>query len=417
MIHARDHMLTLLAAVLAAAPAAAAPAPAAKTPPAVAAPATGEVLDFTDEAKLLFRVVACGNDAPLPEGMDAKIVEAHCKEVNRRLGLYRATWVKEASPFIQALKPGGLPSTVVYPFGGGDLISALTTYPDAKEITTMSLEHAGDPRRIKKITAQQLQTSLQMIRSTSSGLLVANDSKTENLMKGQRGELPGQLCFFLLALAAHGFEPVSLKYVKLNADGSVRYLTGTELATLEAKEAPLLHKVWVAPDFSEAFDNLELVFVKKGEDPKTQARVHRHFAMNLDDDHFGKDTAMQAYLNARKPICAMTKAASYLLWRDNFSTIRNYLLEHMEFMVSDSTGIPPKFAKKAGFSQEAFGKYQESFLGANAAYNEDFRTLWKSAKPLNFRYGYLDKLLQKHMLITRKGEAPAAPAAVDGGVK
>ena len=69
----------------------------------------------------------------------------------------------------------------------------------------------------------------------------------------------------------------------------------------------------------------------------------------------------------------MTKAASYLLWRDNFSTIRDYLLDNMEFMVSDSTGIPPKFATKAGFVQEAYGKFNESFLGASAELQQGLR--------------------------------------------
>ena len=370
------------------------------------AAAAGPDLDFTEEAKLLYRVVACGNDAALPAGIDQKIVDEHCKELNRRVAKYRETWVKEASPFIQGLKPAGLPTTVVYPFGGGDLISAITTYPEAREITTMSLEHAGDPRRIKGITAKQLKASLALIRSTSSGLLTANDSKTENLMKGQRGEIPGQLSFFLIALAVHGYEPISLKYVKTNPDGSIRYLNQTELEALEKKEAKLLNKVWVAPDFSEAFDNLELIAVKKGGDPVKDRIVHRHFAQNLDDDHFGKDEGMKGYLKARTPICAMTKAASYLLWRDNFSTIRTYLLDNMQFMVSDSTGIPPKFATKAGFTQETYGKFAESFLSANPEHNKDFIKLWKDAKPLAFRYGYLDKNLSKHMLITKK--APAA---------
>ena len=366
------------------------------------APAAEAPLDFTEEAKLLYRVVACGNDAPLPEGMDAKIVEEHCKELHRREDKYKETWIKEASPFIQGLKPSGLPTTVVYPFGGGDLISALTTYPEAKEVTTMSLEHAGDPRRIKGIKAKELKASLALIRATSWGVLTANDSKTENLMKGQRGEIPGQLSFFLIALAVHGYEPVSLKYVKTNPDGSIRYLTQTELTALEKKEATLLNKVWVAPDFSEAFDNLELVAVKKGGDPQKDRIVHRHFAQNLDDDHFGKDEGMKNYLKARSPIVAMTKAASYLLWRDQFSTIRNYLLDNMQFMVSDSTGIPPKFATKAGFAQDTYGKFSSSFLNANADYNADFVKLWKDAKPLAFRYGYLDKTLSKHMLITKK---------------
>ena len=367
-------------------------------------------LDFTKEAKQLFRVVACAGDEPIPEGLDAKVVEEHCKELQKRIEKYRGTWVKDAMPFIADLKPTGLPKTVVYPFGGGDLISALTTYPDATEYTTMSLEHAGDPRRLTKITKEQLRVSLALIRSTSMGLLVANDSKTENLMKGQRGELPGQLCFFLIGLAVHGYEPVALRYVKPNVDGTLRGLSKVELDSLESKEAKLLHRSWVPPDFSTAFDNVELTFVKKGE---TTQKVHRHFAENLDDDHFGKDEPLKAYLEARGKIVAMTKAASYLLWRDNFSTIRNFLLGHMEFMVSDSTGIPPRFAKKAGFEQQAFGKFGESFLNANATYNEDFRKLWATAKPLPFRYGYLDKNLSKHMLVTQRAKdaAPAEPVA------
>lgn len=366
------------------------------------APPASEALDFTRQVKVLSRVVACNGDEPLPAHLDVKVVDAHCKELQRRVDAYRKTWVAEAMPFIAALKPAGLPTTVVYPFGGGDLISALTTYPEATDITTMSLEHAGDPRRIDTVTSKELAASLALIRQTSSGLLVANDSKTENLMKGQRGELPGQLSFFLIGLAVHGFEPVSLRYVKTNPDGTLRYLTAAELQASEEKTAKLLHKAWVSPDFSEAFDNLELVFVKKGEDPKTKARVHRHFAANLADTNFGQDEGMKRYLEGKGRIVAMTKAASYLLWRDHFSTIRDFLLGHMEFMVSDSTGIPPKFAKKAGFEQQAFGKFQESFLGANPQYNEDFRALWKTAKPLPFRYGYLDKQLSKHMLVTFK---------------
>ncbi len=52
---------------------------------ALALSQTPAPLDFTDEAKLLYRVVACGNDAPLPEGIDAKVVEAHCKELHKRI--------------------------------------------------------------------------------------------------------------------------------------------------------------------------------------------------------------------------------------------------------------------------------------------------------------------------------------------
>ena len=38
-------------------------------------------------------------------------------------------------------------------------------------------------------------------------------------------------------------------------------------------------------------------------------------------------------------VAAITKAASYLLWRGDFSRIRDYLLDNMVWMVSDSSGI------------------------------------------------------------------------------
>jgi hypothetical protein len=361
--------------------------------------------DFTAEAKLLFRIVACAGDAPIPPALDPRVIETHCKELEKKTARYKATWIQVAEPFLQKLKPSGLPTTVVYPFGGGDLISALTTYPEAVDITTLSLEHAGDPRRVNALNPRQLDASLKLIRQTANGLLTMNDSKTENLMKGQRGELPGQLSFFLIALAVHGYEPISLRYVRAGKGGAIEGLTAEDIAREESTLAPLQRKGWVSPDFSAAFSNAELTFIKKGGDPKKDARVHRHFAANLDDTGFGTDADLQAYLNSKGRVVAMTKAASYLLWRDGFSKIRGYLLDHMDFMVSDSTGVPPGLASKAGFEQQAFGRFDESFLGASPEYNAQFRKLFETAPELPFRYGYLDKKLHYHLVVTKKAAA------------
>ena len=43
--------------------------------PLLAILAQAPALDFTEEARLLYRVVACGNDSALPEGMDAKMFQ------------------------------------------------------------------------------------------------------------------------------------------------------------------------------------------------------------------------------------------------------------------------------------------------------------------------------------------------------
>jgi len=367
------------------------------------APAAEPAADFTGEARRLYDLVAC--QGPAPAGLDAKTVASFCARQSKAIAAYRDGYLPRAAAFLAKLRPEGLPGTVVYPFGGGDLLSALTTYPDARNITTLSLERAGDPRRIAALSsAARLRASLEVIRATSSGLLYANDSKTENLMKGQRGEIPGQLAFFMTALAIHGYEPVSLRFFRVEPDGTLHYLTVSEVAAQEKESAKQLRGSWTAPDFSPAFSNSELVFVRKGEDPKTSSRVHRHIAADLSDGALAKDPGPLRHLAAKGKFAAMTKAASYLLWREDFSSVRDLLLGQMVFMVSDSTGIPPRYARKAGFEQETYGTYEQAFLAANGAVDAEMLKLWTSQprRALHFRYGYLDKANHYHLLVTRK---------------
>jgi len=340
-------------------------------------------------------------------------VQSHCSALEPKKQGYAAKYANEAKQFIAALRPAGLPTTVVYPFGGGDLISALTVYPDATEVTTISLEHGGDPRRIRGLNGKELAGSLQVLRKKIWGLLVADNSTTANLQAAQHSDIPGQLAFFLVALAIHGYEPVSLRYFKLNPDGSLHYLTAAEIQAMEETQATTLRGSWASPDMSVAFSHMELVFLAVGASPDAPVRVHRHFAANLADTAFEADPSLLRHLEAKGRVSAMTKAASYLLWREEFSKIRDYLLAHMDFMISDSTGVPPKYAEKAGFELLTYGTFTGSFLGASEDHNRDFRRIWKAQpkRPLAFRFGYIDANSHYHMLIARRPAAAATSAA------
>ncbi len=403
----RTSLCLSAAVLLLMAPAAWAAEPAAKPPPVIASATAGEGHDFAAQAKLLFRAVACGSDDPLPEGLDRAVVEAHCRALAPKILSYRARYVGEARTFLAKLRPTGLPSTVVYPFGGGDLLSALTTYPDASDITTLSLEHAGDPRRLDKIGAARLAESLDLFRRSVWGLLMADNSTTENMQALERGEIPGQLAFFLVGLAVQGFEPVSLRYFSLNPDGSLHYLSLEEIAAQEKILARTLRGVWKSPDVSIAFSNAELTFRPKGGGP---LRVHRHFAADISDRRLSKDAAILKYLEGKGRVAAMTKAASYVLWRKDFDLIRRFLLGHMEFMISDSTGIPPRYVEGTGFSYETYGTFNGSFLGADEESNAALRKVWKAqpARLLPFRYGYPDSSGKWHLFLLRKADAAKA---------
>src|SRR6185503_20923977 len=126
--------------------------------------AAAEGADFGPQARLLFRIGACGGNDPLPATVDAKMVEQHCKELSGRMARYRSRWIDLAVPYLAKVVPSAVPDKVVYPFGGGDLLTALATFPNAMEITSLSLELAGDVRRIESLTKPQLRAALEVNR-------------------------------------------------------------------------------------------------------------------------------------------------------------------------------------------------------------------------------------------------------------
>ena len=109
----------------------------------------------------------------------------------------------------------------------------------------------------------------------------------------------------------------------------------------------------------------------------------------------------------------MTRAADFLLWRREFSLIRDYLTAHLVWMISDTTGVPPPFAEKAGLEQLTYGTFLGAFEPSDQPprreWNRAFVDLWKKnpAVKLPFRFGYPDRGLHAHLLITRRpGTAP-----------
>jgi hypothetical protein len=361
--------------------------------------------DFVSEAKVIHRVVACG-PGQLPAGLDASVIEKHSREVGKRIASVQKDFVEKARPFISALLPGGLPKSVVYPFGGGDLLTALVTYPDAAEFTIISLESAGDPRRLIKAGKDELIKALEEFREMVVHLLVNHDSKNGNLRAFERGIIPGQLSFSLAAASVFGYEPVSLKYFRIEPDGKLYYYTKQDVTKLENEKGKKLAKFWVDTDFSIVFRNMELVLKKTGNGPGPEIITHRHIAANLDNQNF-INSPLKKHLESKGKISAMTKAGSYLLWFDDFSGIRDYLLASMAFMVCDSTGILPRHAQAAGFEEITYGKFFGPFLDQDKDFKdpdaESLRKLWKSQpyRDMPFRYGYSDVKAASHLMIIK----------------
>ena len=364
--------------------------------------------DFTRPARELFRIAACGNDSAVPEQYSRLTIDRHCTRMRRVYDHYRSTWVDAVKPFIAKLLPSDAPATVVYPFGGGDLSSALSVFPDATELTTLSLEAAGDVRAVDAIAARRLSADLEHIAKAIRRLYSAGHSTTLVLQQASHAKLPGTILFALAGLAVHDMEPTQLRYFDIEPDGTLRYLTPKELderadqlaGKLRAKGAKVKH-FWYAQ--TSAFANVEIQFRKRG-DAKAPVRTYRHILANLDDTHLTGDGRVLAHLKAKGKVSVMTKAASFLLWWDDFSQVREYVMANAAWMISDASGIPPRFARKAGLEQITYGQFTGPYFVQDPN-NErkELIKLWadQPVRELPFRFGYPDKQKHAHLMITR----------------
>jgi hypothetical protein len=75
-------------------------------------------------------------------------------------------------------------------------------------------------------------------------------------------------------------------------------------------------------------------------------------------------------------------------------------------MISDSTGLPPRIAGPAGFTQETYGTFDgpSPFGDPDKRDSDDLKKLFASqpSRDLPFRYGYPDKDGHAHMVVTRR---------------
>lgn len=374
----------------------------------------GQPRDFATEVKLLFRIGACGNDEPVADKLPKKAITAHCKEMADLYASYKRAWADKAGAFIKELRPAELPKTVVYPFGGGDLTSALVVYPDATEITTISLEAAGDVRVVSSISNKQLVTDLDTIGGDIRRLYRSAHSTTKSLQAASHSELPGSLMFALAGLAVHQMEPVSLRYFDIEPDGKLTYLSNEELDARAAELAqskkdkikkPTTH-FWFEQD--SAFANVEIQYRPRG-DATAPLRTYRHIVMNLDDTHLTADGRVLAHLRLKGKVAVITKAATFLLWYDDFTQIRDYLLKNLAWMISDASGIPPSYAGPAGFEQVTYGEFTGPYFVIDQKNTRaEFVKLWRTNphKDLPFRFGYPDAEKHNHLMITRPKTTP-----------
>lgn len=231
----------------------------------------------------------------------------------------------------------GAPSTLLYPFGGPDLLHAVAMFPDTSTYVLLGLEPVGNVPALESVDGHQVFAALpQFARSVDVQLKIGYF-----ITKEMRGNLT--------QATLHGVTPILLATIGL-LDGQV-----THVSSISAGGKP----------------GVSINFTLPGGGSK------RVIYVSGDLSNGGFNGGFRSWVASNGGSIAYFKAASYLTHNDGFSAIRNHVLSNCRAVLQDDSGIPYRYYDSSKWDARLFGSYSSPIeLFANhpqadlrAAYN------------------------------------------------
>lgn len=280
---------------------------------------------------------------------------------SRRIGHQDAWQAAHIAPLV------GSPRTVLYPFGGPDLLYAMALFPNSSRYILLGLEPVGSSPDIENIDPSSVTSSLpRHAKAVETQLLhgyfITKDMKTDF------------------------------------SNGAIQGVTPVLLSALGLMEAEV-HSVSV----TSAGGNpaVEIDFTLPGHGRKSVVYV----SGDLSNGGFKGGYSSWLSSNASGST-AYFKAASYLMQDGSFTGIRNWVLSNCRSVVQDDSGIPYKSYDQAVWNLHLFGNYEApiSFFSKHA--QPDLRAAYDAGGPfseLTFGSGYeMTPSKANLMIATRK---------------
>jgi hypothetical protein len=257
----------------------------------------------------------------------------------------------------------GAPRTVVYPFGGPDLLYAMAMFPDSSRYVLLGLEPAGKLPDLEAVDPLSMVNSLDRhAKSIEAELLygyfITKDMKTDF----SNGSLQGVTPILL----------TSLGLMNARIDG----IQSTRAAGNPA---------------------IEISFTLPGRGRKSMVYV----SGDLSNGKF--NGAFSSWLSSSAPgAVAYFKAASYLMQDSGFTSVRSWVLGNCRAVVQDDSGIPHAAFDKPSWDIHLFGDYDGPIGFFSKHSQSDLRAAYDSAgffPDLTFGSGYQMKSSNSNLMV------------------
>ncbi len=315
--------------------------------------------------------------------------------------LMDAAWAKADEKLIHGLKefqqselsaPPLDKQELFYPFSGPDVLTATLCFPHVDTFFLAALEPAGTLPTEQTLQKKKASEYLGAIRTTVASELGKSFFVTREMDSQFRGQVTdGLLIPMLLLLVRTEHTILGYKFARIDEQGQIVDRPGG--VPVEAKYA---NKGFVV-EFST----------------DTDKSIHRlyYFSLNLDNPHLKGNAGFMTYATNMPPHTTMLKATSYMTHHNEFSTVRDLVVDHSAAVFQDDTGVPYRLFTPDKWKVQLYGEYTKPFTPFEYMAQADLRKAYAAGgvKPLSMRLGYgFGKITSNLLLAQRTDVAPAA---------
>lgn len=272
----------------------------------------------------------------------------------RKMGGVRT--LRQAQYYHQDLRPlVGSPSTIVYPFGGPDILYVSSIFPRASTYILIGLEPAGG---VPALPGASTMPRLTALRSVMDKPL------------------------------RHGY--YLTKEMKNAPDVTTIMLTSLGLMGAEVKDVRSL-SVAGKPATEIRFNS-----------PYGSGKRVIYVSADLSNSGFG---SLRPWLDGHSGATAYFKAASYLPHDSSFSGIRDWVLGNCRSVLQDDSGIPFRYYDSSSWDVSLLGDYQRPIPLFSQWRQSDLAAAYDAAAPraeIPFGSGYHVRMSDANLQVYRR---------------
>lgn len=293
-----------------------------------------------------------------------------------RLALMDTWAAREVRPRIQVSLP------VLYLFGGPDVITPITLYPDAPIYLLAGLEPVGQAPPPEALKPAALDAALDGLHEALRSVVPSSFFRTIEMGHDLRGQ------------AIDGVQP--LAYLFLERAGA-RILSAEQI---EIDPLGLAKVKEEGEKWGPGLPGLRIRFQRDGHVAQELVYVR----VDLGNEAMTQTPGFVPYVQALGPANAVLKAASFILHDNRFSRARDLLLASAVSVLQDDSGAPLRAFKKGEWEFTPFGTYLVPKRPFQRNWQSELAKLFETVKPapLPFTYGYRHGAAESSLLLAVK---------------